>query len=620
MEKDHNSDREKASDKLSLDSIIKVTAIGGWKKSYYGDRGPRLGLQIKQPCSALGGLDSIDVIMWSERVPSGESSKLESSKPLIAKQEQYGKSMKSWTSCMMVSNPQGNAQEPYIFRAKTIKEIDSWLSVLSSSSTTATKSGWLWIKPKDEKRWLSLNGGRLTMFATEGARKPICCWKNVKKIKPQAYEHRIKLYRHREWQTVVTNKFQSGFHGDQIMCARVLPPRRHALRAKSTQWRSPVFLVKTCNRHAPRRKAAKAKRLQLLAERNRTVGCTDIAVKGSSVPIPNQTVSPNTPTTVQDQATVTSGVTAGHEEAKVERSRAAKKLRTYQSRKRGLGKSNANKDVRASKLFLVCECDWRECDSQCMHMISIPGSFEELCGVAKRRFDIPTVHLRVKDQTDLGDMVELQNENDYWVFVQHALGSKGPVTVVASDTLCKQITGDEDGLHSMWFRQNSSNCILRKKLRKSASERSLGSLGSLDSLLDEVTADDFDCGVFCNADDTDANAASRIGADLLRLSATLDIRADDDAPPRPPPSLAAMVHAHLDHAALKEARMMDQQKREQKEKSLADSRVTIVSDHRFGRNSFDGMGDPHSGFTSLNLAGMTSNFSNTSLVSLISED
>lgn len=48
-----------------------MNAIGGWKESYYVDRGPRLGLRIKQPCPALNGLDSVDVIMWSKRVPSG---------------------------------------------------------------------------------------------------------------------------------------------------------------------------------------------------------------------------------------------------------------------------------------------------------------------------------------------------------------------------------------------------------------------------------------------------------------------------------------------------------------------------------------------------------------------
>ena len=169
----------------------------------------------------------------------------ETSEPLIAKQEQYGKSMKTWTSCMIMSNPQGDTQGPYIFRAKTKKEVhflsrkynnelfastikvqchppyifflslvrllqrskllptlqffmvivllskrlcqiapslgtmriwitsraqpqvNSWLNVLSSSSLSTTKSGWLWIKPKDEKRWLSLNRGQLKMFLTE---------------------------------------------------------------------------------------------------------------------------------------------------------------------------------------------------------------------------------------------------------------------------------------------------------------------------------------------------------------------------------------------------------------------------------------------------------------------
>ena len=52
-------------------SCTSVTAIGGWKESYYVDRGPRLGLRIQQSCPALRGLDSIDVIMWSMRVPTG---------------------------------------------------------------------------------------------------------------------------------------------------------------------------------------------------------------------------------------------------------------------------------------------------------------------------------------------------------------------------------------------------------------------------------------------------------------------------------------------------------------------------------------------------------------------
>ena len=160
----------------------------------------------------------------------------ETSEPLIAKQEQYGKSMKMWTSCMIISSPQGDTQGPYIFRTKTKKEVhdvhhndffgshkysqmschdppdilllfiarsslvakkwsitdltffhrhrivietpmpiasrvqsqmNSWLNVLSSSSLSATKSGWAWIKPKDEKRWLSLHRGQLKMFLSE---------------------------------------------------------------------------------------------------------------------------------------------------------------------------------------------------------------------------------------------------------------------------------------------------------------------------------------------------------------------------------------------------------------------------------------------------------------------
>ena len=48
-----------------------------------------------------------------------------------------------------------------------------------------------------------------------------------------------------------------GFHGDQILCGRVAHPRRGAVKKK--QWQSPGFLVKTCNRHAPRRKTAKGR-------------------------------------------------------------------------------------------------------------------------------------------------------------------------------------------------------------------------------------------------------------------------------------------------------------------------------------------------------------------------
>ena len=170
-----------------------------------------------------------------ERPKTGEISE-----PLIAKQEQYGKSMKMWTSCMIINSPQGDTRGPYIFRTKTKKEVhtifriticslarstcrraatrllwhyirrsfliteecivsvfffvivmlswkcpwhidemwiwmgsraksqvNNWLSVLSSSSLSATKSGWVWIKPKDEKRWLSLQRGQLKMFLTE---------------------------------------------------------------------------------------------------------------------------------------------------------------------------------------------------------------------------------------------------------------------------------------------------------------------------------------------------------------------------------------------------------------------------------------------------------------------
>ena len=49
----------------------------------------------------------------------------------------------------------------------TYLQINSWLDVLSSSSVSASKSGWVWIKPKDEKRWLTLNRGQLKLLLTE---------------------------------------------------------------------------------------------------------------------------------------------------------------------------------------------------------------------------------------------------------------------------------------------------------------------------------------------------------------------------------------------------------------------------------------------------------------------
>ena len=154
-----------------------------------------------------------------------------------------------------------------------------------------------------------------------------------------------------------TIMFAGGFHGDQIMCGRVSHPRRAAV--EKAPWQSPVFLVKTCNRHAPRRKAAKgrfatcltsladfglpklvllstyhlhhaAKRLQLLAEKSRVSRHHDRTPKAATAATLNRIQSRNTPAAVQHNRTLAAASTASEkttaEQIAVKRSRANVKL------------------------------------------------------------------------------------------------------------------------------------------------------------------------------------------------------------------------------------------------------------------------------------------------------
>jgi hypothetical protein len=265
---------------------IEAFAVGGWKADYYADRGPRLHFRL---CNVPKHVEEVELLVHtaiSDQDPN--RSELKSSQ-LHVRQMLEGGSMKHWfNSFQLKTNP------PVIFRTKTISQVRAWISALNgdeggrsssssrgkssssssswaaasdsssssagapasstgNASTAVTFTGYCWQKPHDTKVWCSLSNHVLSVASGPGA--PVTQSWNIADLpspRAQVYTRRVTLNAANNWQSTAVYKLQVGFHGMQHFVAKVYRSKPAGVKAKV--WRSPFFVVKSCNRHA----AAKA--------------------------------------------------------------------------------------------------------------------------------------------------------------------------------------------------------------------------------------------------------------------------------------------------------------------------------------------------------------------------
>ena len=258
---------------------IEAFAVGGWKTEYYADRGPRLHFRL---CNVPKGVEEVDLLTYtsiSEQEPG--RSELKSSQ-LHVKQVLEGNSMKLWFNCFQLNccNP------PVIFRAKTKTQVRAWITTIeensfvgsnsstrghgksrggrlnrgrahgsSTSSTSnavssgASMSGYCWLKPSDTKVWCSFANNVFSVSSTPGG--PVTqSWNLASTPAPQAQLHtsHVTLSAANNWQSTAVYKLQVGFHGEQQFVCHIKSSVPAGFKTRNP-WRSPFFVVKSCNRH-----------------------------------------------------------------------------------------------------------------------------------------------------------------------------------------------------------------------------------------------------------------------------------------------------------------------------------------------------------------------------------
>lgn len=258
---------------------IEAFAVGGWKTEYYADRGPRLHFRL---CNVPKGVEEVDLLTYtsiSEQEPG--RSELKSSQ-LHVKQVLEGNSMKLWFNCFQLncSNP------PVIFRTKTKTQVRAWITTIeedsfvggnsasrghgksrggrlnrartqgsSTSSTSnavssgASMSGYCWLKPSDTKVWCSFANNVFSVSSTPGG--PVTqSWNLASTPAPRAQVHtsHVTLSAANNWQSTAVYKLQVGFHGEQQFVCHIKSSVPAGFKTRSP-WRSPFFVVKSCNRH-----------------------------------------------------------------------------------------------------------------------------------------------------------------------------------------------------------------------------------------------------------------------------------------------------------------------------------------------------------------------------------
>ena len=232
---------------------IEGFAVGGWKDEYYADRGPRLLFRL---CNVPEFVEEVELKVYTSITEQDPGRSELTSSPLQVKQMLEGNSMKSWFNCFQV-----NTMPPIIFRAKTKSQVRDWINAIKLDSRppspdgSAVISGYCWLKPLDNKVWCSLTNDVLTIAGKPGG-TIMQSWNlgHVAAPRAQPYTRRLTLSAANNWQSTAVYKLQVGFHGVQRFVTEVLTSRPHGVQAKT--WRSPFFVVKSCNRHAAAKTAS----------------------------------------------------------------------------------------------------------------------------------------------------------------------------------------------------------------------------------------------------------------------------------------------------------------------------------------------------------------------------
>ena len=159
-----------------------------------------------------------------------------------------GNSMKIWCNCFQL-----NSEPPVIFRTKTKSQVRGWINAIedvdSGASVSSPLSGYCWQKPHDTKVWCSFVNNVFSVSSNPGG-QVLQSWTISRLQSPRAavYTRDVTLSAANNWQSTAVYKLQVGFHGMQQFVCKVIASRPEGVKAKA--WRSPFFVVKSCNRHA----------------------------------------------------------------------------------------------------------------------------------------------------------------------------------------------------------------------------------------------------------------------------------------------------------------------------------------------------------------------------------